>query len=220
MTILDVLFSSAALALLVGLTLFFFLRREEGSMSTALEAGRSRSRWALVEGGESPVYYDLDKALADPTTAAKIVNFYEEMISDLVNECGPVQRMAFIEKRRGPVGAICLKDLLVQRTGLPAVIVRPRRRIRCATVKGITNFGETAIVVSDVATSGGTVLEAVDKLEARGVRAVGVVVFLVRDRATEQALGSRGIRLKYVADQQLLERPASDTNEAANVAIR
>ena len=220
MTILHVLFSSAALALLVGVTLFFFLRREERSMSAALEAGRSRSRWALVGGGESPVYYDLDKALANPTTAARVVNLYEEMINDLVNESGPVQRMAFIEKRRGPVGAITLKDLLVQRTGLPAVIVRPRRRINCATVKGVANSGEKAIVVSDVATSGGTVLEAVDKLESHGIRTVGVAVFLVRDRATEQAFGDRGIRLKYIADQELLEKPASGADVDRNLAVR
>lgn len=206
MTIPEIILSSTVLAVFVGISLYFLLRQEENSLTRWLQAGLSHSRWALVGGGESSVYYDLDKALANPSSAPGIAASYEEMVDDLAREAAPIHKLAFIDKSRGPVGAITLKDLLVKRTGLPAIIVRPRRRLIAATVKGSATRGERVIVVSDVATSGGTVLEAVDKLERHGLSVAGVVVFLARDAATERSFAGRGIPLRYVADQASLEK--------------
>src|SRR5437870_2323809 len=180
-----------ATALLVAgamvLFIFYLTRRDAATLLYCLKAGQSGSHWALASGGESDIYYDFDGAASDPKVAKKLADYYEDSIAELRAEIGRVDKLAFIEKRLGPVGAISLKDLLVQRTQIPAVIVRPRRRLDAGKLKGPIQPGDVVILVSDVATIGATMLEAVDALQAGGASVKGAVVFLVRDEAAKQA---------------------------------
>jgi orotate phosphoribosyltransferase len=115
----------------------------------------------------------------------------------------------FIEKKVGPVGAVTLKDLLIQRADIPALIARPRRRLVASAIKGEFSPGDKVILVTDVITKGTTILEPIEKLEQLGgLQIVGVVTFLLRTPTVEGELSKKGIALKYPADWKLLEEAA------------
>ena len=59
--------------------------------------------------------------------------------------------------------------------------------------------------MSDVATSGGTMLEALETLQAHGADVKGAVVFLVRDEAARLVFSERGIPLRWIVDKETLE---------------
>jgi orotate phosphoribosyltransferase len=200
-----------AVALLVGVCIgvltYVLGSLERASVRECLDAGISHSEHGFVSGGKGQDYYDLDEASADPKISSRLADQYESMISELILERGPVDRLVFIEKKVGPVGAVTLRDVLSQKTDIPALIARPRRRLAASAIKGDFTPGDKVILVTDVITKGTTVLDPIQKLERLGrLQVVGVVAFLLRTPTIEAELSEKGIALKYPADWELLKQ--------------
>ena len=180
--------------------------REEASLTLSMKRGLHHCVYGLVHGGTSEDYYDLDEALADPEVGRLIARKYQAIIEQLIEEVGPIDKLLFIEKRAGPVGAITLKDALTHRTGIPAITVRTRRRVQAGMVKGPFSRGERAILITDVLTSGRTILEPIQKIQQLGLlQVVAVVGFLLRRREVEAELASKRVVLRYAAGPEDLE---------------
>jgi orotate phosphoribosyltransferase len=60
---------------------------------------------------------------------------------------------------------------------------------------GETLVGKHVVLVDDVATSGGSILQAVDQIEASGGHMTDAIVILDRQEGASQKLAERGIRL-------------------------
>jgi orotate phosphoribosyltransferase len=200
---------AALVGVCVGVVTYLLGKLEQVSVRQCLDAGISHSEHGFVSGGKGPDYYDLDEASADPKVSAKLAEHYESMISELVAERGPVDRLVFIEKKVGPVGAVTLKDLLSQKTDIPVLIARPRRRLAASAIKGEFSPGDRVVLVTDVITTGTTVLEPIRRMERLGgLQTVGVVTFLLRRATVEGELSKKGIALKYAADWESLRQAA------------
>jgi len=166
-----------------------------------IKPGLCQSRWITVGGTESDFYYDIDKASFSPKTKEKVDNWYIENLKELQGKFN-IDGIAFIEREAGPVGAITKKDLITAMTGIPSIIVRPRKRIRASVVKGIEKVeGQRIVVITDVVTTGASVNRVIDILQDRGVTIVAVIAMVNRGGSRlKRAFEQRSIEFRYADD--------------------
>lgn len=163
--------------------------------------GLRQSVWITVGGKETNRYYDLDKASASLDDMEKIAKWYIDNIKELKDKTG-VDYLAFIERDAGPVGAITKKDLLSHITGIPSFVVRPKRRIMASVMKGADSVADTKVViVSDVATTGTSIIKVVDILESHKAKVIGAITVLNRGgREVEEALKKKCVEFRFAAE--------------------
>ncbi len=124
-------------------------------LSRVASGSLRNSRYTLSAGPSAQEFHDLDHFAAgrrertsdgfessdvNPTLGADSQTFADclaLMIKRIANQYG-VARLAFVEKGdvRGPVGLLTFMNALIERTNIPAVIVRLGRALPSAKVKG------------------------------------------------------------------------------------
>jgi orotate phosphoribosyltransferase len=68
-----------------------------------------------------------------------------------------------------------------------------------SAVEGVHARGDVAVMVDDVATTGGAKLEALEKLRHAGIEVQDVAVLVDLESGAADALGAHGLRLHSVA---------------------
>jgi orotate phosphoribosyltransferase len=63
-------------------------------------------------------------------------------------------------------------------------------------VEGPVQPGDTCVIVEDVVTTGGSSLAAIEKVEAFGLKVLGVLAIIDRLEGGEQAFAARGYKLQ------------------------
>ena len=163
----------------------------------------SRSSHINVGGTMGNYYIDVDSVQTGPEQLAIIGQRYVERIFGLQQRIGKIDRLSFIERDAGPIGAIGLLGFITARTGIPSVIIRPRRLLRVGEVKpfGVLQPGSRVVLVADVATGGGTIRRAIEVLR-RYIRQkqFHVVLLACREEETLSKLESEGIYLETLYD--------------------
>jgi orotate phosphoribosyltransferase len=202
--------------LAAGVLYYLWIRqRETNEMLKAVrEVALKSSEYEAVHAGRIPDYFDADLFLCDPKQIEGVVRWFKEEL-ERQRELGvTIDRLAFIEKREGPVGALTLKDLLSLETRVPTAILRPRRKGPAPRIKGLSwnrqplirfdrdGRSERVAIVSDVGTTGTTILEAVDMVEAAGGRVEVALVLYDRTEGAAKALEGRGMSLIAMAGPQ------------------
>ena len=155
------------------------------------------SEYVLVGGIPSSHYFDLDQFLRVKNYAAQLVELLVKKIHELKNSpTYSFNKIALIDKGEGgPVGLILLMGLLSSKLEEEIVIIRPKRLLLRASIKGTINDGDKFLILSDVATTGRTIFLAYEKINAfGGVVPLSLVVFDRRQGAT-QNLFVKGIQL-------------------------
>ena len=78
----------------------------------------------------------------------------------------------------------------------------PRKEVKTygmrAEIEGCFTAGETVVVVDDLATTGGSKFEAIEKLTGAGLKVQDVVVLIDRQSGAGEALAEAGYRLHAV----------------------
>lgn len=95
------------------------------------------------------------------------------------------------------VGAIAASSA---QKGMPidTFIVRkePKKHGMCLNIEGpALNKGDKVVVIDDVATSGGSLIKAIDILRQEGVEVVKAVVLVDREEGAAEALEAKGVKL-------------------------
>lgn len=88
----------------------------------------------------------------------------------------------------------------LQGAGLPAFIVRkePKGHGTQSWIEGKQNLapGARVVVLEDVVTTGGSSLQAVERVESEGYRVLGVLALVDRQEGGREALEARGYRFE------------------------
>ncbi len=81
-------------------------------------------------------------------------------------------------------------------------MIYPRKEVKVygtkAEIEGEFHTGETVVVIDDLATTGGSKFEAIEKLTAAGLKVKDVVVLIDRQSGAKEALEQAGFRLHAV----------------------
>ncbi len=147
----------------------------------------------LASGGSSDIYFEMKKTLLDPEG----IDLASEMSLDIIEQLPNVEAVGGLEVGACPVvTAICLKSRT--KRPLAGFFVRKERKERGAKqlIDGPVNRGSNVVIVDDVTTKGGSVLQAVRAArEELGCNVVAVITVVDREQGATEALAKEGLKL-------------------------
>ena len=148
-------------------------------------------QFKLKSGVMSPIYLDLRRLVAYPKTLRRVAKAYASKLSEL-----KFDRLAGI-----PYAALPIATAIALEMDRP--MIYPRREVKDygtkALIEGEYVAGETIVVIDDLATTGGSKIEAIQKLEENGLKVRDSVVLIDRGQGAGSMLAEAGYQLHAVA---------------------
>lgn len=154
--------------------------------------------FTLKSGLKSPIYIDLRRIITYPKLLQQIAEAYL-----------PILRPMSFDRIAGlPYAAIPIATAISLAGNYP--MIYPRKEAKTygtkAEIEGEYHAGETVVVIDDLATTGGSKFEAIEKLTGAGLVVKDVVVLVDRKSGAKESLAQAGYSLHAVLTiGQLLE---------------
>ena len=144
-------------------------------------------RFKLRSGEYSDRYFDKYRFESDPA----LLHDIGEALAELVPE--DVDLLAGLE-----LGGVPIATVLSQRTGLPLLFVRKQAKEygTCKQIEGADPAGRRVLIVEDVVTSGGAILDALPALRDAGAEVVGAICAIDRESGATGKLAAEGVPLE------------------------
>jgi len=139
---------------------------------------------------KSPIYIDLRRIITYPKLLEQIGAAYLPILEKL-----KFDRLAGL-----PYAAIPIATAVSLQGNYP--MIYPRKEVKTygtkAEIEGDFLSGETALVIDDLATTGGSKFEAIEKLTAVGMKVTDIVVLVDRQSGAKESLEQAGYAMHAV----------------------
>jgi orotate phosphoribosyltransferase len=147
------------------------------------EVSLLRGEFILRSGRKSNYYLDKYRFETQPDVLAELGKLFAQKVTEKVS------RIAGAE-----LGAVPLATATAMACGKPFVIVRNQKKDYGTSkqVEGILNAGETVLIVEDVLTTGGQVIEAAKALKDAGAKIDRIVAVIDRQEGARENIESAG----------------------------
>ena len=146
-----------------------------------------RGEFTLRSGRKSNYYLDKYRFETQPDVLSALGEMFAKKVGS------NVARIAGAE-----LGAVSLAAATSLASGKPFVIIRNQKKDYGTSklIEGILEPGDTVLVVEDVVTSGGQVLEGAKSLEAAGAKIDRIITVIDRQEGGREAIEGAGYRFE------------------------
>ena len=142
-------------------------------------------QFTLASGRSSPIYIDLRLLVSDASALRLAAEAYTARLRGLAYD-----RLAGV-----PYGALPIATVIGQLLGQP--LIYPRKEAKAhglgRAIEGAFAVGERVVIIEDLITSGGSVIEAATTLRAAGLQVTDAVVLIDREQGGAANLAQAGI---------------------------
>ncbi|HOO57831.1 MAG TPA: orotate phosphoribosyltransferase, partial [Anaerolineaceae bacterium] len=150
--------------------------------------------FTLASGKKSPIYLDLRRLVSYPSVLDMVVDAYIDKLIGMEYDY-----LAGVPYAALPIAAIAASKL-------KRPMVYPRKEIKehgtAQAVEGVFQPGQSAVLLEDVITSGGSILTAAEILRTAGLDIHQAIVLVDREQGGKAALKDHGIQVSSVLTMQ------------------
>lgn len=153
----------------------------------------------------SPVYVNPKLIIARPDALARVATLIEEEIrTAMARRNRPAA--AFDQIAGVPIGGLHIATALALQMRQPLLYVRPGELEESERphIEGIYRPGQTALVVDDLATGGGSLVDTVDRLRRAGMFVKDAIVLIDREQGASRRLEAAGVHLHTIVTMEML----------------
>lgn len=151
------------------------------------QSARLNGAFTLRSGKVSDTYFDKYQFEADPGLLLAIAQELKELIPEGTDVLAGLE-----------MGGIPIVVLLSQVSGIPAAFIRkqPKDYGTCRYAEGASLEGKKFVLIEDVVSSGGAILDALGLLKSDGYWPAAALCVIDRETGGKEALADVGLELK------------------------
>ena len=149
----------------------------------------------------SPVYLNVRKLIGHPTALWRVAALMHDEIVALQGMRNP--QVAQFDLVAGvPLGGLHIATAYSLIAKVPMIYLHPGRDER--VVEGVYGYGQTAIIMDDLVTGGGSITETAAALREAGLLVKDAFVLVDRQQGAKERLRADGINLRAVLSLEVI----------------